>query len=65
VKDIEGWVYFDGPEPEHIRPLLDALRDRPPPTSEAEERVARQFFEKLDAMLSRARGGRPGGGAGA
>ena len=27
MNDIDGWIYFDGPEPEHLRPLLDALRD--------------------------------------
>jgi hypothetical protein len=51
--DVDGWIYFDGPAPELLRPLLGALRDRPPPTPEAKERGARQFFEKLDAMLSR------------
>jgi hypothetical protein len=53
MNDVEGWIYFDGPEPELLRPLLDALRDLPPATPEAKERVARQFFEKLDAMLLR------------
>jgi hypothetical protein len=53
MNDADGWIYFDGPEPELLRPLLDALRDLPPATPEDKERVARQFFEKLDAMLLR------------
>ena len=51
MDDVDRWIYFDGPEPERIRPLLDALRDLPPATPEDKERVARRFFEKLDAML--------------
>jgi hypothetical protein len=53
VNDIDGWIYFDGPEPEHIRPLLDALRDLPPSTPEDKQRMARRLFEKLDAELAR------------
>jgi len=53
MNDVDAWIYFDGPEPERIRPLLDALRDLPPATPEDKERVARRFFEKLDAMLER------------
>ena len=26
MSDIDGWIYFDGPEPEDLGPLLDALR---------------------------------------
>jgi hypothetical protein len=32
VNDIEAWLQFDGPMPEPIRALLDALRDPPPET---------------------------------
>src|SRR6185503_15231846 len=51
MNDIEGWIYFDGPEPEHIRPLLDALREDAlralsPATPEDKERLSRRFFEK-------------------
>jgi hypothetical protein len=53
MNDADRWIYFDGPEPEHIRPLLDALRDLPPATPEDKERAIRRFFYKLDAMLSR------------
>jgi hypothetical protein len=53
MNDADRWIYFDGPEPEHIRPLLDALRDLPPATPEDKERVIRRFFYKLDATLSR------------
>jgi hypothetical protein len=53
VNEIDGWIYFDGPEPEHLRPLLDALRDLPPSTPEDKQRMARRIFEKLDAELAR------------
>ena len=53
MNDIDGWLYFDGPEPEHLRPLLDALRDLPPSTPEDKQRMARRLFEKLDAELAR------------
>lgn len=52
MKDIDGWIYFDGPEPDHIRPLLDALRDLSPATPEDKERLSRRFFERLDGELS-------------
>ena len=50
--DVDAWIYFDGPEPERIRPLLDALRDLPAATPRDKERVARRFFERLDATLA-------------
>jgi len=53
MNDADRWIYFDGPEPEHIRPLLDALRDLPPATPEDKARAIRRFLEKLDATLSR------------
>ena len=53
MNDIDGWIYFDGPEPESIRPLLDALRELPPSTPEDKQRMARRLFEKLDAELAR------------
>jgi hypothetical protein len=55
VNDVEAWLYFDGPEPAHIRPLLDALRDLPPSTPEDKQRMSRRFFERLDAELARQR----------
>jgi hypothetical protein len=27
MNDVDGWIYFDGPAPERLRPLLSALRD--------------------------------------
>ena len=44
MNEIERWIYLDGPEPERIRPLLDALRDLPPATPQDRERMARAFF---------------------
>jgi len=51
VNDVERWIYLDGPEPERLRPLLDALRDLPPATPRARERAALRFFTTLDATL--------------
>ena len=53
MNDIGDWIYFDGPEPDHLRPLLDALRDLPPSTPEDKQRMARRISEKLDAELAR------------
>ena len=53
MNDIDGWIDFDGPEPESIRPLLDALRELPPSTPEDKQRMARRLSEKLDAEFAR------------
>ena len=53
MNDLDRWIYFDGPEPESIRPLLEALRELPPTTPEDKQRMARRLFEKLDAELAR------------
>jgi hypothetical protein len=65
MNDAERWIYFDGPEPAHIRPLLDALRELPPstlppPTPEDKERVIRRILERIDARYPR--GQAPAGG---
>ena len=52
MNDIDGWICFDGTEPEHLRPLLDALGDLPPSTPEDKQRMARRLFERLDAELA-------------
>jgi hypothetical protein len=56
VNDVERWIYFDGPVPASVRPLLDALDegDTPPPTPQEKERVMADFFATLDARLARA-----------
>jgi hypothetical protein len=53
MNDVDRWIYFDGPEPERLRPLLSALREvaMPRPTPEDKARVMAAFFEKLDARL--------------
>jgi hypothetical protein len=65
MNDAERWIYFDGPEPAHLRPLLDALRELPPPTlppptPEDKERVIRRILERIDARYPR--GQAPAGG---
>lgn len=56
MNEIEAWLYHDGPEPEQLRPLLNAFREAPPATAEAKERVARQVRERVKAELARRRG---------
>jgi hypothetical protein len=53
VNDVDRWIYFDGPEPACVRPLLDALRDRPPPTPQDRETASRRFFATLDGAVER------------
>jgi hypothetical protein len=53
VSDIHAWLDLNGPVPEHIRALLDALRDPPPETPEDKERSLRRSCERLDEQLAR------------
>jgi hypothetical protein len=45
----DRWVYLDGPEPDHVRPVLAVLRRVQPATPEDDARFEREFFERLDA----------------
>jgi hypothetical protein len=63
MNDVESWIYFEGPEPEPLQSLLDAVRELPPATPEDKERVLRQIFERLKAASSRGQGA-AGGEAG-
>ena len=60
MNDVERWIYFDGPEPESVRPLLDALREveTPRPTLEHKARMLADFLEALDTRLGRVAQGR-------
>jgi hypothetical protein len=49
--DVDPWILYDGPEPERLRPVLDALRDEPPLTSEDMERATRALYAQIDAMF--------------
>jgi hypothetical protein len=62
MNDADRWIYFDGPAPEHIRPLLDAVRAPPPATPEDEdkEQAVQRFLARLDAALPRSE--EPAGG---
>jgi hypothetical protein len=65
MNDVDAWIYFDGPEPERIRPLLDALRalrsaTLPPATPEDREQAVRRFMARLNATLPRSE--EPAGG---
>jgi len=51
VNDVEGWIYFDGPEPEPLRALLDDVRDLPPLTPEDKALMERRLFDAIDATL--------------
>jgi hypothetical protein len=60
MNDVDRWIYFDGPEPERVRPLLDALREvaAPRPTPEDKARRLAAILEKLDVSLGRVTDGR-------
>jgi hypothetical protein len=71
MNDVDRWIYFEGPEPDSLRPLLDAMREveTPRPRPEDKARALADFFETLDATLGRvpaasaeqARGSAPAG----
>jgi len=50
VNDFEAWLQFDGPVPEHIPALLDALRDPPPETPEP--KPAKRKFQRSAPALT-------------
>lgn len=50
MNEIERWIYFDGPEPEPIRRLLDALAELPPSTKEDSERRSRRLVATIEAQ---------------
>jgi hypothetical protein len=52
MNELDTWILLDGPEPEIVRPILDALRELPPKTPDEKEQWTRRFFEKLDAHLA-------------
>ena len=57
MNELDRWVYFDGPEPESLRPVLGALRDLlPPPTEEDEAQAVARVLAALDAELAPAEG---------
>jgi hypothetical protein len=51
VTEDDAWILLDGPEPERLRPVLDALRDAPPSTPEGQARVLRGVMERLERLL--------------
>ncbi len=51
MNEVERWLYLDGPEPELLRPLLDALRTPPVSTPADEERRSRAILARIDAYL--------------
>jgi len=54
MNDVDRWIFFDGPEPASVRPLLDALREAasPRPTAEEKARALGSFFEALEGRLA-------------
>ena len=47
MNDFDAWIFFDGPAPESLRPVLDALRDPLP----EEELELRALMAKLAVTL--------------
>jgi hypothetical protein len=55
MNEVDRWIFFDGPEPAHLRPVLDALRAEEPATPADQDRLIRGLLEKLDGATSSAR----------
>jgi hypothetical protein len=54
VSDIDLWLHFEGPVPDHLQPLLDALHELPPGAPEEKEGPSGlRGSEELDAELAR------------
>jgi len=51
MNEVECWIYLDGPEPERLGQLLDAMRELPPLTLEAQERMDSRAMAAIDAWL--------------
>jgi hypothetical protein len=51
MNDVDRWLYLDGPEPDHLRPLFDTLRDLEPATPADRARAARRFAATRAAEL--------------
>src|SRR6185437_1935863 len=51
MNEVECWIYLDGPEPERLGELLDAMRELPPLTLEAQERMDSRVMDAIDAWL--------------
>lgn len=46
--DGEGWIYFDGPEPESVRVLFDVLRAPPALPPEEQARLTQSIMKQID-----------------
>ena len=62
MSDIDLWFHFEGPVPDHLRPVLDALYELPPGTLEEKEGPSGlRGSEGLDAELARQEDPAPAG----
>ncbi len=52
MDEADRWIYLNGPEPAHVRPLLDVLRRAPPATAEDDAQFEQEFFARLDAQTA-------------
>lgn len=53
MNDVELWIYLGGPEPAHIKPLLDAMRELPPLSHEDKERLGQSLMKRIEEANSR------------
>ena len=53
MDETERWIYFGGPEPSHLKPLFDALRDLPPLTEADKEHLSHNIMKRIDEATSR------------
>ena len=56
MDDGDRWIYFDGPAPASVRPILDALGEGEvaPPSPEDKARVMNAFFATFDERVAHA-----------
>jgi hypothetical protein len=52
MSDVEGWIWFEGPAPASVKPLLDALRESASPTPEDAEGALSAVLTRVDATLA-------------
>lgn len=48
--EVEAWIYFDGPVPEHIKPLLETMRSIRSLSPADSKRILQNTMKRIDEM---------------